>query len=164
MPAFAPSLAAEGEFYLLPEDDCLLPCSSFHWFKGALFSSDCAEHSSHFETAAHQITAATLRRSTSDHVVLGQVRSTLITCDLFLDKLDADYIKRYLGDLTPMQESCLIRLRQWLQETHKGKVSSWGCPLAQREWHTRWAWGNALSHPLGLTLSAKLLSTIKTYI
>lgn len=38
------------------------------------------------------------------------------------DKLDADYIKRYLGDLTPLQESCLIRLRQWLQETHKGKV------------------------------------------
>lgn len=43
-----------------------------------------------------------------------------------LDKLDADYIKRYLGDLTPLQESCLIRLRQWLQETHKGKVSI--CP------------------------------------
>lgn len=41
---------------------------------------------------------------------------------LFLDKLDADYIKRYLGDLTPLQESCLIRLRRWLQETHKGKV------------------------------------------
>ncbi|KAG9350393.1 hypothetical protein JZ751_026752 [Albula glossodonta] len=38
------------------------------------------------------------------------------------DKLDADYIKRYLGDLTPLQESCLIRLRQWLQETHKGKI------------------------------------------
>ncbi|XP_043944972.1 SEC14-like protein 1 [Protopterus annectens] len=37
------------------------------------------------------------------------------------DKLDADYIKRYLGDLTPLQESCLIRLRQWLQESHKGK-------------------------------------------
>nr|XP_048722023.1 SEC14-like protein 5 isoform X3 [Caretta caretta] len=37
------------------------------------------------------------------------------------DKLDADYIERYLGQLTPMQESCLIRLRQWLQETHKGK-------------------------------------------
>uniref|UniRef100_A0A8C9SJT5 SEC14 like lipid binding 1 n=1 Tax=Scleropages formosus TaxID=113540 RepID=A0A8C9SJT5_SCLFO len=41
---------------------------------------------------------------------------------LLLDKLDADYIKRYLGDLTPLQESCLIRLRQWLQETHKGKI------------------------------------------
>lgn len=39
------------------------------------------------------------------------------------DKLDADYIRRYLGDLTPLQESCLIRLRQWLQETHKGKVT-----------------------------------------
>ncbi|XP_028674882.1 SEC14-like protein 1 [Erpetoichthys calabaricus] len=38
------------------------------------------------------------------------------------DKLDADYIKRYLGDLTPLQESCLIRLRQWLQEMHKGKI------------------------------------------
>ncbi|XP_031419374.1 SEC14-like protein 1 isoform X2 [Clupea harengus] len=38
------------------------------------------------------------------------------------DKLDADYIKRYLGDLTPLQESCLIRLRGWLQETHKGKI------------------------------------------
>lgn len=41
---------------------------------------------------------------------------------LIADKLDADYIKRYLGDLTPLQESCLIRLRKWLQETHKGKV------------------------------------------
>uniref|UniRef100_A0A3Q3KTG3 SEC14-like protein 1 n=1 Tax=Mastacembelus armatus TaxID=205130 RepID=A0A3Q3KTG3_9TELE len=39
-----------------------------------------------------------------------------------VDKLDADYIRRYLGDLTPLQESCLIRLRQWLQETHKGKI------------------------------------------
>ncbi|XP_062244069.1 SEC14-like protein 1 isoform X2 [Platichthys flesus] len=38
------------------------------------------------------------------------------------DKLDADYIKRYLGDLTPLQESCLIRLRKWLQESHKGKI------------------------------------------
>lgn len=38
------------------------------------------------------------------------------------DKLDADYISRYLGQLTPFQESCLIRLRQWLQETHKGKI------------------------------------------
>ncbi|XP_059010826.1 SEC14-like protein 5 [Mustela lutreola] len=38
------------------------------------------------------------------------------------DKLDADYIQRYLGHLTPVQESCLIRLRHWLQETHKGKI------------------------------------------
>ncbi|XP_056143219.1 SEC14-like protein 1 isoform X2 [Lampris incognitus] len=38
------------------------------------------------------------------------------------DKLDADYIRRYLGDLTPLQESRLIRLRQWLQEMHKGKI------------------------------------------
>ncbi|XP_062396019.1 SEC14-like protein 5 [Sardina pilchardus] len=38
------------------------------------------------------------------------------------DKLDADYIERYLGQLTPMQESCLIQLRAWLQENHKGKI------------------------------------------
>ncbi|XP_067860304.1 SEC14-like protein 1 [Heptranchias perlo] len=38
------------------------------------------------------------------------------------DKLDADYIERYLGDLTPLQESCFIRLRTWLQEAHKGKI------------------------------------------
>ncbi|XP_045398489.1 SEC14-like protein 5 [Lemur catta] len=38
------------------------------------------------------------------------------------DKLDADYIERCLGHLTPMQESCLIQLRRWLQETHKGKT------------------------------------------
>uniref|UniRef100_A0A669BHQ6 SEC14 like lipid binding 1 n=1 Tax=Oreochromis niloticus TaxID=8128 RepID=A0A669BHQ6_ORENI len=43
-------------------------------------------------------------------------------CFYVADKLDADYIKRYLGDLTPLQESCLIRLRKWLQETHKGKI------------------------------------------
>ncbi|XP_039741215.1 SEC14-like protein 5 [Pteropus medius] len=38
------------------------------------------------------------------------------------DKLDADYIERCLGQLTPMQESCLIQLRRWLQENHKGKI------------------------------------------
>lgn len=43
------------------------------------------------------------------------------------DKLDADYIRRYLGDLTPLQESCLIRLRLWLQENHKGKVRERKC-------------------------------------
>lgn len=43
-------------------------------------------------------------------------------CTFAADKLDADYIRRYLGDLTPLQESCLIRLRHWLQENHKGKV------------------------------------------
>ncbi|KAK3520410.1 hypothetical protein QTP70_024160 [Hemibagrus guttatus] len=40
------------------------------------------------------------------------------------DKLDADYIRHYLGELSPLNESCFIRLRQWLQETQKGKVLS----------------------------------------
>ncbi|XP_062875011.1 SEC14-like protein 1 isoform X2 [Trichomycterus rosablanca] len=43
-------------------------------------------------------------------------------CGSVEDKLDADYIRKYLGELSPLQESCLIRLRQWLQETHKGKL------------------------------------------
>ncbi|XP_036135752.1 SEC14-like protein 5 [Molossus molossus] len=38
------------------------------------------------------------------------------------DKIDTDYIEKCLGHLTPMQESCLIQLRHWLQETHKGKI------------------------------------------
>uniref|UniRef100_A0A8C7X2I2 SEC14 like lipid binding 1 n=1 Tax=Oryzias sinensis TaxID=183150 RepID=A0A8C7X2I2_9TELE len=49
-------------------------------------------------------------------------RGNLKVFNSVADKLDADYIKRYLGDLTPLQESCLIRLRKWLQETHKGKI------------------------------------------
>uniref|UniRef100_A0A8C2WQP5 SEC14 like lipid binding 1 n=1 Tax=Cyclopterus lumpus TaxID=8103 RepID=A0A8C2WQP5_CYCLU len=50
------------------------------------------------------------------------VGAVFVLCFCVTDKLDADYIKRYLGDLTPLQESCLIRLRKWLQETHKGKI------------------------------------------
>ncbi|KAM6155281.1 SEC14-like protein 5 [Rhynchocyon petersi] len=38
------------------------------------------------------------------------------------DKSDADWRKQRLGQLTPMQESCLIQLRHWLQETHQGKI------------------------------------------
>lgn len=37
--------------------------------------------------------------------------------------VDEDYIKNFLGDLTPIQESKLITLREWLSETHKGKVN-----------------------------------------
>lgn len=39
------------------------------------------------------------------------------------NKLDADYIKRCLGDLTPLQESRLIQLKKWVAELQKGKVS-----------------------------------------
>jgi len=41
-----------------------------------------------------------------------------------LDKLDADYIQRCLGELTPYQESKLVQLRRWLQDTLKDKVNS----------------------------------------
>lgn len=37
-------------------------------------------------------------------------------------KLDADYIERFLGHLTPVEESQLVQLRQIIQKTHKGKI------------------------------------------
>ena len=43
------------------------------------------------------------------------------------NKLDADYIERFLGNLSPVEESRLVQLRQWLQDTHKGKVTSHTC-------------------------------------
>ncbi|KAK2097487.1 hypothetical protein P7K49_022938 [Saguinus oedipus] len=55
------------------------------------------------------------------------------TLEVVGDKLDADYIERCLGHLTPMQASCLIQLRHWLQETHKGKVGTGVSPGAVDE-------------------------------
>lgn len=37
-------------------------------------------------------------------------------------KLEADYIQRYLGELTLMQESRLVQLRKWVGDLQKGKV------------------------------------------
>ncbi|XP_067928437.1 SEC14-like protein 1 isoform X2 [Watersipora subatra] len=37
-------------------------------------------------------------------------------------RLEAEYIERHLGHLSPLQESRLIQLRKWLTETHKGKI------------------------------------------
>lgn len=39
-------------------------------------------------------------------------------------RLDADYIQRYLGELSPMEESQLIQLRNWLAHLQKGNVSA----------------------------------------
>lgn len=38
--------------------------------------------------------------------------------------LDADYIERCLGTLNPLQESCLVQLRKWVSDAHKGKIPS----------------------------------------
>jgi hypothetical protein len=42
--------------------------------------------------------------------------------DIKSGKLEDVYIERFLGNLTPGQESSLVQLRQSLQTTHKGKV------------------------------------------
>lgn len=58
-------------------------------------------------------------KSSIDSVFIIDVKLCIVTA---ADKLDADYIRHYLGELSPLNESCFIRLRQRLQETHKGKV------------------------------------------
>ena len=45
-----------------------------------------------------------------------------IKTDMSTDKIDDDYIARFLGHLTMMEESQLVQLRGMLQKTHKGKV------------------------------------------
>ncbi|XP_023712483.2 protein real-time [Cryptotermes secundus] len=39
-------------------------------------------------------------------------------------QLDTDYIQRYLGELTLLQESRLVQLRKWVADLQKGKVPS----------------------------------------
>ncbi|CAL8074678.1 unnamed protein product [Orchesella dallaii] len=39
-------------------------------------------------------------------------------------RLDADYIQRFLGELSPMEESQLIQLRNWLAHLQKGNLPS----------------------------------------
>ncbi|KAL4712074.1 hypothetical protein ACJJTC_005310 [Scirpophaga incertulas] len=38
--------------------------------------------------------------------------------------LDSEYIRRHLGELTPVQESRLLQLRKWIADLQKGKVPS----------------------------------------
>ena len=40
-------------------------------------------------------------------------------------QLETDYIQRYLGELTLMQESSLIQLRKSIADLQKGKVAIW---------------------------------------
>ena len=42
--------------------------------------------------------------------------------DAAVGNIDDEYIRRYIGQLDPLEESCLVQLRQWVADTHKGKV------------------------------------------
>ncbi|CAG7668652.1 unnamed protein product [Allacma fusca] len=53
----------------------------------------------------------------------------LIRCDSFSEeddkfRLDADYIQRYLGELSLLEESQLIQLRTWLHHLQRGNLPS----------------------------------------
>lgn len=54
---------------------------------------------------------------------------SLLSCSCFISfsllavgNIDDEYIRRYVGQLDPFEESCLVQLRKWVGETHKGKV------------------------------------------
>ncbi|KAL7845110.1 hypothetical protein AOLI_G00233020 [Acnodon oligacanthus] len=64
------------------------------------------------------LTSTELRTASSSDISLGAGSTEPAEGD----KLDAEYIERFLGRLTPIQESCLIQLRAWLQQTHRGKI------------------------------------------
>ena len=54
--------------------------------------------------------------------LIAKINSCSCTLSEAENKLEAEYIERYLGKLSVYQESKLVQLRKWLQETHKGKV------------------------------------------
>lgn len=75
---------------------------------------------------------------TQQHAALSRQRSSslsgrekipVIRCDSFSDlegddkyRLDADYIQRYIGKLSLIEESQLIQLRTWVGHLQKGNV------------------------------------------
>jgi hypothetical protein len=68
------------------------------------------------------------QRSGSGSAAGGKEKIPVIRCDSFSEgedkyRLDADYIQRYLGELSLLEESQLIQLRTWLAHLQKGNVS-----------------------------------------
>lgn len=66
----------------------------------------------------------TLGASASDLIRRHSVTQSLSSGDHKSFQLDHDYIQRYLGKLTVMQESKLVQLRECMADLQKGKVSS----------------------------------------
>ncbi|KAI8794138.1 SEC14-like protein 1 isoform X1 [Biomphalaria glabrata] len=79
-----------------------------------------SQHSQH--SLVLGATAASIQRKslTPPEVVLSPEGGPVIKADV--DKIDDDYIARFLGHLTMVEESQLVQLRRWLQKTHKGKI------------------------------------------
>lgn len=66
----------------------------------------------------------TLGASASDlNCRRGSAQQTLTAPDNSSFQLETDYIQRYLGKLTVLQESKLVQLRDCMTELQKGKVS-----------------------------------------
>lgn len=73
------------------------------------------------ETVVIVVPAKAMRRKSSG--IRGDLEALHITEDT-TNKLEQDYIQMYLGDLTPMQESRLVQLKNRVSDLLKGKVPS----------------------------------------
>jgi len=90
------------------------------------------------ETLKLGASASSLKMSQGSHQNVSRQRSgsasagkegivPVIRCDSFGEgddkyRLDAEYIQRYLGELSLLEESQLIQLRTWLAHLQKGNV------------------------------------------
>ncbi|KAJ2938004.1 hypothetical protein O0L34_g14458 [Tuta absoluta] len=73
----------------------------------------------------------TIKATNQTFIPASENGSTTDYLTIFVDRgtgdqytLDSEYIQRYLGELTPMQESRLLQLRKWIADLQKGKVPS----------------------------------------
>ncbi|CAF1234458.1 unnamed protein product, partial [Didymodactylos carnosus] len=58
--------------------------------------------------------------SLSDDLGAFQIEQTVN--EKIADNIEDEYIQRFIGILDPYEESCLVQLRKWVTETHKGKM------------------------------------------
>nr|CAD7199101.1 unnamed protein product [Timema douglasi] len=64
------------------------------------------------------------RKASSKHKTVVRAMSNCVPTIDHQFQLETDYIQRYLGQLTLLQESCLVQLREWVANLQRGKVPS----------------------------------------
>ncbi|KAK7111754.1 SEC14-like protein 1 isoform X2 [Littorina saxatilis] len=122
-------LISEGTTYIPPWSDLNPKASLTQLTQDDAPSQDSGRHSrSNSVASTHSqnslvlgATAASIHNTSAPEVHESEGATALPDCPS-PGKLDDDYIARFLGHLTPVEESCLVQLRQWLSHTHKGKI------------------------------------------
>lgn len=100
-------LMSEGIMYIPPFDE-KKDVPEIHVTESTTVAS-CSSSRSNSLTQSHSVSSASPQEAHSTEANF---------------KLESEYIKRCLGELTPFQESCLVQLKKWMAESHQGKVPS----------------------------------------